>query len=140
MGAMADQTIIDTRRSVVLPEPSDPIAVAAAMNPAMSCWVALRQRVKFQAGQNVLVLAATGNAGRMAVQIAKLSGANTIIGAGRGADRLTELPALGASDTVLLEGDPDDIARRLGKVAADVEQAWADSAGTNKRIVLVPKP
>jgi NADPH:quinone reductase-like Zn-dependent oxidoreductase len=121
MGAMADQTIIDTRRSVVLPESSDPIAVAAAMNPAMSCWVALRQRVTFQAGQNVLVLAATGNAGRMAVQVAKLFGANTIIGAGRGADRLTELPALGASDTVLLEGDPDDIARRLGKAAADVD-------------------
>lgn len=121
MGAMADQTIIDTRRSVVLPESSDPIAVAAAMNPAMSSWVALRQRVKFPAGQNVLVLAATGNAGQMAVQIAKLFGANTIIGAGRGADRLAELPALGATGTVLLEGDPDDIARRLGKAATDVD-------------------
>ena len=64
MGAMAEQTVIDTRRSIVLPEESDPIAVAAAMNPAMSSWVALRQRVPFQAGQNVLVLGATGNAAR----------------------------------------------------------------------------
>jgi NADPH:quinone reductase-like Zn-dependent oxidoreductase len=121
MGAMADQTVIDTRRSVVLPESSDPIAVAAAMNPAMSSWVALRQRVKFQAGQNVLALAATGNAGQLAVQIAKLPGANTIIAAGRGAGRLTELPALGATGTVLLDGDPDDIAHRLGQAAADVD-------------------
>jgi NADPH:quinone reductase-like Zn-dependent oxidoreductase len=121
MGAMADHTIIDTRRSVVLPESSDPVAVAAAMNPAMSSWVALRQRVKFPAGQNVLVLGATGNAGQLAVQIAKLFGANRIIGAGRRADRLTELPALGATDTVLLEGDPDDIAHRLGKTATDVD-------------------
>src|SRR5271168_1279985 len=29
MGAMAEQTVIDTRRSIVLPEDSDPIAVAA---------------------------------------------------------------------------------------------------------------
>jgi hypothetical protein len=50
MGAMAEQTVIDTRRSVVLPESSDSVAVAAAMNPAMSSWVALRQRVQFQAG------------------------------------------------------------------------------------------
>ncbi len=120
-GAMADQTVIDIRRSVVLPESSDIIAVAAAMNPAMSSWVALRQRVKFQAGQNVLVLAATGNAGRLAVQIAKLFGGNTIIGAGRGAGRLAALPALGATGTVLLEGDPDDIARRLGQAATDVD-------------------
>ena len=71
MGAMAEQTVIDTRRSIVLPEDSDPVAVAAAMNPAMSSWVALRQRMQFQAGQNILVLGATGNACQMAVQIAK---------------------------------------------------------------------
>ena len=82
-GAMADQTVIDTRRSIVLPPGSDPIAVAAAMNPAMSCWVALRQRVPFQAGQDVLILGATGNAGQMAVQIAKLLGADGGIPAGR---------------------------------------------------------
>jgi NADPH:quinone reductase-like Zn-dependent oxidoreductase len=121
VGAMAEQTVIDTRRSIVLPEDSDPIAVAAAMNPAMSSWVALRQRVQFQAGQNVLVLGATGNAGQMAVQIAKLFGANQIIAAGRGAGRLTGLPALGATDTVLLEGDADTVAKRLGLAATDVD-------------------
>jgi NADPH:quinone reductase-like Zn-dependent oxidoreductase len=121
MGAMADQTVVDTRRSVVLPESSDPIAVAAAANPAMSSWVALRQRIKFEAGQSVLVLAATGNAGKMAVQVAKLFGADRIVAAARGGDRLAELPALGATDTVLLEGEADDIARRLGQGAGDVD-------------------
>ena len=92
MGAMAEQTVIDVRRSIVLPEDSDPIAVAAAMNPAMSSWVALRQRVPFQAGQNVLVLGATGHAGQLAVQIAKLFGANQIIAAGRDAGRWPACP------------------------------------------------
>ncbi len=117
-GAMAEQTVIDTRRSIVLPADSDPIAVAAAMNPAMSSWVALRQRVQFQAGQNVLVLGATGNAGQMAVEVAKLLGAGQIIAAGRSASRLAGLAAAG---TVLLEGDAETVASRLGRAAADVD-------------------
>jgi hypothetical protein len=44
LGAMAEQTVIDTCRSIVLPSGSDPVAVATAMNPAMSSWIALRQR------------------------------------------------------------------------------------------------
>lgn len=121
MGAMAEQTVIDTRRSVILPGDADPITVAAAMNPAMSSWVALRQRVAFQAGQNVLVLGATGNAGQMAVQIAKRLGANQVIAAGRNAGRLAGLPALGATATVLLDADTDHVAHRLGQAAADVD-------------------
>ncbi len=117
-GAMAEQTVIDTRRSIVLPADSDPIAVAAAMNPAMSSWVALRQRVQFQAGQNVLVLGATGNAGQMAVEVAKPLGAGQIIAAGRSASRLAGLAAAG---TVLLEGDAETVASRLGRAAADVD-------------------
>ena len=121
VGAMAERTVIDTRRSIVLPEDADPITVAAAMNPAMSSWVALRQRVPFQAGQNVLVLGATGNAGQMAVQIAKRLGANQVIAAGRNPGRLAGLPALGATATVVLDGDADRVAGRLGQVAADVD-------------------
>jgi NADPH:quinone reductase-like Zn-dependent oxidoreductase len=129
MGAMAEQTVIDTRRSVVLPDTTDPVAVAAAMNPAMSSWVALRQRVPFQAGQDVLVLGATGNAGQLAVQIAKLFGAGQIIGAGRDPQRLASLPALGATATVPLDadaqasahGDADAHPDRLGQTAADVD-------------------
>src|SRR5271166_5629579 len=34
LGAMAEQTVVDVRRSVVVPEDSDPVALAAAMNPA----------------------------------------------------------------------------------------------------------
>ncbi|WP_448061181.1 zinc-binding dehydrogenase [Cellulomonas hominis] len=121
LGAMAEQTVIDPRRSVVLPAGSDAVAVAAAMNPAMSSWVALRQRTQLQAGQDVLVLGATGSAGQMAVQVAALFGARRIVAAGRDAERLAALPALGATDTVLLDGDADAVARRLGQAAADVD-------------------
>jgi NADPH:quinone reductase-like Zn-dependent oxidoreductase len=121
LGTMAEQTLVDGRRSIVLPEGGDPVGVAAAMNPAMSSWIALRQRVLFQAGQSVLVLGATGNAGQLAVQVAKRLGASQIVAAGRRADLLAGLPALGATATVLLDGDRGDIAGRLGQAAADVD-------------------
>ena len=121
VGAMAEQTVIDTRRSIILPSGSDPIAVAAAMNPAMSSWIALRQRVQFHPGQNVLILGATGNAGRMAVQVAKLLGAGQIIAAGRNAARLAGLPRLGATGLVPLDGDAGAAAHRLGQAAAEAD-------------------
>jgi len=120
-GAMAERTVIDTRRSIVLAEHSDPVALAAAMNPAMSSWVALRQRVDFQAGQRVLVLGATGNAGQMAVQVAKLLGAGGIVAAGRDAARLAKLRQLGATQTVSLDGALDRVAAGLGHAASDVD-------------------
>ncbi len=119
MGAMAERTVIDVRRSIVLPEGTNPVTVAAAMNPAMSSWVALRQRVSFPAGQDVLILGATGNAGQLAVQVAQRLGAGQIIAAGRDAGRLAALPALGATATVPLGAS--DTADRLAKTAADVD-------------------
>jgi NADPH:quinone reductase-like Zn-dependent oxidoreductase len=121
MGAMAEKTVIDRRRSVVLPDDTDPVAVAAAMNPAMSSWVALRHRIEFRAGQKVLILGATGNAGELAVQITKWFGATQIIAAGRDTDRLGRLLQLGATNTVDLAGDSSTLAQRLGPVANDVD-------------------
>jgi NADPH:quinone reductase-like Zn-dependent oxidoreductase len=121
MGAMAEQTVVDLRRSIVLPEGSDAVLIAAAMNPAMASWVALRRRISFQPGQSVLVLGATGNSGRMAIQVAKHLGASHIIGVGRGSERLAALGDLGADATVSLDGEPADVARHLGEAAGDVD-------------------
>ena len=115
-GAMAEQTVIDLRQSFVLPDGTDPVLVAAAMNPALSSWVALQRRTKFQAGQTVLILGATGSSGQMAVQVAKRLGAGHVIAAGRDPQRLAELPELGA-DTIVRLGDTPG----LGEVAADVD-------------------
>lgn len=136
MGAMAEQTVINARRSIVLPDGTDPVAVAAAMNPGMSSWVGLRQRVHFQPGQKVLVLGATGNAGQLAVQVARLFGAAEVIAAGREAGKLSVLTAVGATGTVLLDGTPD-AAARLGRAADDTDvvidylwgQPTADAVG-----------
>jgi NADPH:quinone reductase-like Zn-dependent oxidoreductase len=84
-GSMASQTVADPRRSIALPPDADPVTLAAAMNPAMSSWVALRRRIDFAPGSRVLILGATGNSGRLAIQVAKHLGASRIIAAGRNA-------------------------------------------------------
>ncbi len=120
-GAMAEHTVIDACRSIPLPSGADPILLAAAMNPGMSSWVALHQRITFTPGQSVLILGATGSAGQLAVQIAKHLGANAVCAAGRGAGKLAALAGLGADDTIDLAAAPDKVARDLAVKAAEVD-------------------
>jgi NADPH:quinone reductase-like Zn-dependent oxidoreductase len=120
VGTMADHAVVNPRRAIELPNNVDVVKVAAAMNPAMSAWVALRRRVPITAGQRVLVLGATGNAGTMAVQVARRLGAGQVIGAGRDRGRLDALLAAGADEIVELTDDSDATARAMG-AAADVD-------------------
>ncbi|MER5449188.1 zinc-binding alcohol dehydrogenase family protein [Streptomyces sp. NPDC002766] len=120
VGTMAEKAVVDRRRAITLPADTDFLAVAAAMNPGMSSWVALRRRLNFQPGASVLVMGATGNAGRLAVQIAKLLGADRVVGAGRSHERLQLLKDLGADAVVPLNGD-DETATTLGREAGDID-------------------
>jgi NADPH:quinone reductase-like Zn-dependent oxidoreductase len=120
-GSMAEQAVVDPRRIVPLPETADVAKIAAAMNPAMSAWVALRRRVPLEPGQSVLVLGATGNAGAMAVQVAKRLGAGRVVGAGRNPERLAALAAIGSDEVVALDDDPEVTAERLARAAAEVD-------------------
>jgi NADPH:quinone reductase-like Zn-dependent oxidoreductase len=129
---------------VVLPAGTDPVAVAAAINPAMSSWLALRYRTDFRAGQDVLIHGATGSAGRMAVSVAKLFGARRIIAAGRNAERLAQTRALGATDTVSLTGPPDEAGARLASAAAGVDvvldYVWGEPAAAAMAAIITARP
>ncbi|MGW4114402.1 quinone oxidoreductase family protein [Actinosynnema sp. NPDC004786] len=123
LGTFAERTVIDPRRSVALPADVDPVLIAAAMNPAMSSWVALRRRIAFREGQSVLVLGATGSAGRMAVQIARRFGAARVIAAGRDATRLAPLVDLGADEAVTF-----DRAARVADVDVVLDYVWGEAS------------
>jgi NADPH:quinone reductase-like Zn-dependent oxidoreductase len=120
-GTMAEKAIVDTRRIVALPDDADAVRVAAAMNPAMSSWVALRRRVPIQRGQSVLILGVTGNAGQMAVQIAKRLGAGRVVGAGRDESRLREAIDLGADAVVAMSNDAKTSATAIAEAACEVD-------------------
>ena len=121
LGTMADKAVADVRRAVELPGDVDVAKVAAAMNPAMSSWVALRLRVPIEPGQSVLVLGATGNAGAMAVEVAKRLGAGRVVGAGRDLDRLSAVAAAGADDVVPLTADDEVTGTALAAAAAEAD-------------------
>jgi NADPH:quinone reductase-like Zn-dependent oxidoreductase len=121
LGTMAEAAVVDPRRAIELPRDVDAATVAATMNPAMSAWVALRRRVAMAPGQSVLVLGATGNAGTMAVRIARQLGGGRVVGAGRDPQRLQALLAEGADEVVALTGNAEATGRALAAAAAEVD-------------------
>jgi NADPH:quinone reductase-like Zn-dependent oxidoreductase len=140
-GAMAELTLVDPRRTILLPDGIDDVAAAALANPGMSCWAALVERARFQRGETVLINGATGSAGTVAVQIARHLGAKKIIVTGRNAAELNALSRLGADVTIpfdLLPSHPDgveDFERALRSEFAQgidvvIDYLWGTSART----------
>ncbi|KAH7091811.1 quinone oxidoreductase [Auriculariales sp. MPI-PUGE-AT-0066] len=98
LGAMAERTLIDPRRSIRLPDDVDPVLIAAAMNPAMSSWNALRRRIDFAPDSRVLIMGAT------AAQVVW----PTHHRRGRDAAKLAALLPLGADVVIDLSVAPDE--------------------------------
>jgi NADPH:quinone reductase-like Zn-dependent oxidoreductase len=140
VGSMAERTVIDVRRSIALPDDVDAVTLAAAMNPAMSSWVALRRRVDFRLGQRVMVLGATGNAGRLAVQVARRLGAAYVVAVGRDDGRLADLASHDADATVSLADEPESVATRLAEAGRDVDVVldylWGQPAAEGLRAIV----
>jgi NADPH:quinone reductase-like Zn-dependent oxidoreductase len=99
-GALAERSLVDTRRCIALPDDLDDVTAAAIANPGMSAWAAMMERAHLKAGETVLVNGATGTAGRLAVQLAKYLGAGKVIVTGRNEEELEQVRALGADLTI----------------------------------------
>lgn len=91
-GTMAERAAA-SKRAFEVPEGLSDAKCAAVMNPGMSSWLALLERARFERGENVLVLGATGASGALALQVARKLGAGRVIAAGRDAEALRRLPA-----------------------------------------------
>jgi len=133
-GTFAERAVTQPWITLPLPDSIDDVTAAAMMNPGMSSWAALTARVKFAAGESVLILGATGVAGHLAVQIARRLGAARVIAAGRNAEALQQAATLGADATISLEQDPvalsDDFRKHLSESKIDVvlDYLWGPPA------------
>lgn len=124
-GAMAERTVVPQMMCFPVPEGLDDATAAALPNPAGSSWLPLKWRTPLRAGETVLVMGATGVAGKLAVQIAKLLGAGRVIAAGRNPQALASLPELGADVTI-----------RIDETGQDLVQAFAEALKDGVDVVL----
>ncbi|HXW35638.1 MAG TPA: zinc-binding dehydrogenase [Acidimicrobiales bacterium] len=77
------------------------------------------------------ILGATGNAGRMAIQVAKRFGASQVIAVGRNTARLAELGALGADRTCTFEQ-----LDQAADVDVVIDYVWGETTGAAMRKIL----
>ena len=104
-GSFAEKTATAAFMCLPLPDGLEDATAAGIANPGMSSSAALTARAEFKAGENVLILGATGSAGQLAVQIARRLGAGRIVAAGRNPAALEKLKSLGADAVIWLEQD-----------------------------------
>ena len=106
-GAMAERAPVGDSHAIDVPDGADP-AVAAGLGIAgLAGWLPFAWRAPLTGGENVLVLGATGSVGLIAVQTAKLLGADRVVAAGRSAAGLERAMEVGADAAVSLD-EADD--------------------------------
>jgi NADPH2:quinone reductase len=118
-GAMAELTVVPQMLCFPVPEGLDDATAAALPNPAGSSWLPLKWRTPLRPGETVLVMGATGVAGKLAVQIAKLLGAGRVIAAGRNSQALESLKGLGADVTVKIDEPGQNLVEVLSRAIKD---------------------
>jgi NADPH2:quinone reductase len=102
-GSLAEYTVIPASRAIPIPDRlSDEQALGIGM-AGMTAWLALVWKGQLEAGQSVLVTAATGAVGQIAVQAAKVLGASRVVAAGRNRGVLDGLRERGADETVVID-------------------------------------
>jgi NADPH2:quinone reductase len=103
-GSMAERALIDPQSTYEVPDRvEDGVAVALGIS-GLAAWLSLTWRAELKPGEHVLVLAASGVLGQIAVQAAKLLGAARVVAAARSQEGLARCLALGADAAVALDG------------------------------------
>jgi len=100
-GSFSEIVNVPTKDVTPLPEKLDPHQAAALVNPALSSWMALRTRtVNLPKRFSILIMGATSASGAVAVSLARVLGANRVIGCAR---NVAAMKALDLDQTIALE-------------------------------------
>jgi NADPH2:quinone reductase len=134
--------------AVSVPDGLDDARAAACGIAGMAGWGPVSMRAPVRPNDRVLVLAATGSVGSIALQGARLLGAERVVAAGRDDAKLKRTLELGADATVTLDGD--DLAARFREACGGdgptlvIDPLWGepgraavDAAAPGARIVQV---
>ena len=113
------------------------LPLEAYLGPAgmtgVTAWHGLFNIIAPKAGETVLVNGATGAAGSLAVQIAKLVGAKKVIATGRDPEALRKLAGMGADTTISLSLEKEALEKAFAQEFAQgvdvvLDYLWGPSA------------
>jgi NADPH2:quinone reductase len=122
-GTFATRTLAYGATALRIPEDADPGVACALGIAGVAAHASLVYRAGLQPGEHVVVLGATGVVGVVAVQVARLLGAQSVVAVGRDRERLEATLALGATATARIGED-------------DLEAAIREATGGGANVVV----
>jgi NADPH:quinone reductase-like Zn-dependent oxidoreductase len=128
-GSMAERTVVPKGSVLEIADDVDSAVAAALGNTGITAWLALEWRARLKPGETVLILAASGAVGRVAVPVARELGAGRVVAADRPNERLARL---GADVVVELNDGESPVAalKRAAPAGVDViiDPLWGPPA------------
>jgi NADPH2:quinone reductase len=99
-GGYAEQALVHPSAAFALPDAVSDAQALALLVQGLTAWHLLRTCGHLEPGESVVVHAAAGGVGTLAIQLAKLWGAGRVIGVASSADKRELATSLGADVTV----------------------------------------
>ena len=127
-GSFAERAIVSGGQTVAIPDAVSDGLAASLGTPGIAAYVGLTRRAQLKAGETVLILAASGVLGAIAVQVARLLGAGRIVAGARDEQALARSLDLGADATVDLK-QTDGLTERIreasrGQLNVVIDPVW----------------
>jgi NADPH:quinone reductase len=121
-GGYAEYAIAPVNSVIPIPDNLDFAHAAAFPVQGLTAYQLLRESAHLEKGESVLVHAAAGGVGTLAVQLAKLMGAGTVIGTASSAHKLALARRLGADVTINYTEDnwAEQVKNATGGKGADI--------------------
>lgn len=113
-GGYAQYAAVPARGVIPLPEGLDFVTAAAIPLQGLTAYLTLHTSARFQPGESVLIPAAAGGVGTLAVQLAKLGGAGKVIAAASTSEKLALARSLGADECVNYTSE--DLVARVNEI------------------------
>ncbi len=104
-GFLGERAEFPAELVVPVPDGVDDAVAAACGIAGIAGWLPFAERAPVRPDDRVVVLGATGCVGSIALQVARLLGAERVVAVGRDPDRLERARELGADATLSLDGD-----------------------------------
>jgi NADPH2:quinone reductase len=135
-GAYAEYALAQAATAIPIPDALDFTHAAAFPVQGITAYQLLLESARLRAGESVLVHAAAGGVGTLAIQLAKLLGAGTVIGTASSASKLELVRRLGA-DAGINYGEEnwvEQVKKETGGRGADVVLEMVGGEVANKNL------